>query len=156
MYAVHREQEGNTSKADVTARVDMLNIKTGEWTTAELCWPRKKLDAATVSLPGGDKAIFGGGYQSGGGNARAEWDMYDSASGKWTSGNLSSPRMRIKAAAVGDSAFFISGMNEVCGGHCPQIDIYNGQSLYLLIICLPFHLDLFTHSATQIKHQVVS
>jgi len=47
---------GNTSTADDTSRIDIYNITSLQWTTAELSIPRKKL-ASTVA---GDVAIFGG------------------------------------------------------------------------------------------------
>ena len=94
----------------------------GVWTTAKLCMPRKKLAATTV----GNLAIFGGGYLSGGGGSRPEWDMFNASSGEWSHGNLSLGRMRLQAAAVGNRAFFVSGAcacaraMDACAGVIPH------------------------------------
>jgi hypothetical protein len=119
-----KEQEGNTSKTDDTDRVDILNMKSGKWSTAALCVPRKKLSSTVV----GDKAIIAGGYLSGGGGSRAEWDMLDASTGTWTAGNLSVSRMRMQAASAGGLAFFVSGMGDTCGSNCPMVDVYNSSS----------------------------
>jgi len=119
-----REHEGNTSKSDDVAVVDVFNYETGVWTTAKLCMPRKKLAATTV----GNLAIFGGGYLSGGGGSRPEWDMFNASSGEWSHGNLSLGRMRLQAAAVGNRAFFVSGMGDTCGAQCPMVDVYDAST----------------------------
>lgn len=118
------EHEGNTSKADVTDVVDVYDARSGGWSTAALSVPRKKLAATSV----GDLAIFGGGYLSGGGGSRAEWDMFDGGTGAWSAGNLSASRMRLQAATAGGKALFLGGMGEACGAYCTAVDIFDGAT----------------------------
>jgi len=118
------EHEGNTSRADVTDRVDVYDRWSGAWSTAALVVPRKKLAATSM----GDLAIFGGGYLSGGGGSRAEWDMFDGATRAWSAGNLSASRMRLQAATAGGKVLFLGGMGDACGADCTAVDVFDGAS----------------------------
>lgn len=115
------ENEGNTSTADDTARVDVYNVTADRWSSAaSLSVARKKLSATSVQ----DVAIFAGGYLSHSGS-RAEVDIFNATSGEWSVATLSAPRMRLQAATAGGKAFFVSGMNEACGNDCPVVDLYD-------------------------------
>lgn len=117
------ENEGNTSLKDDTAIVDILDVATNVWSTANLSIGRKKFTAASL----GRRAIFAGGYLSHFGSIDAV-DIFDGLTGEWTTAKLSASRMRLESAVVADRAYFVSGMGDVCGGHCPQVDIYNGET----------------------------
>ena len=89
------------------------------------------------------QAIFGGGYSETTHESVATFDMYDTKTGVWTSGNLSSKRMRLQAVSLTaqdgtEFALFIGGLGKfsqpsstdryAMGGLCTTVDIYNGRT----------------------------
>ena len=109
------EDESKQGPSRESRRVDVYNVREGHWvaTNDSLSVPRKKTAAATA----GGKVIFGGGYSAMYHASVDTYDMFDSATGKWTSGQLSSKRMRLQAVSLTgqdgtEYALFIGGLGE--------------------------------------------
>lgn len=92
----------------VTERVELYDAASGTWSSAVLGERRARLAAAVV----GSRAYFGGGGQP---NiifqfqASPTVDVYDAASGTWSSDQLSEGRWSLAAAAAGDQVIFAGG-----------------------------------------------
>ena len=87
-----------------SSRVDIYDITTNSWSTAELCI--KRYDLAAVAT--GNKVFFGGGgeydpFNNGG--AVDAVDIYDVSSNTWEVAHLSAAGRNIASAAVGDKVF---------------------------------------------------
>jgi hypothetical protein len=96
-----------------TTRVDIYDIVSQTWSTAELSTPRWQI--ATVTA--GNKIFFaGGGYYDNADNGYSEStvDIYDVSTNNWTVSKLSSPRHDIAAATVGNKVLFSGGMDGDC------------------------------------------
>jgi hypothetical protein len=106
-----------------TKRVDIYDVVTKTWSTAELSTPRWGI-AAVVA---GNKIFFAGG-QNGDGSFDtfyASVDIYDVSTNTWTVAALSEPRSQIAAAAVGTKVLFAGGeknFNYECSN---TVDIYD-------------------------------
>ena len=125
-----------------SAAVDIYNMATNQWTTAELSVPRYGLAATTV----GDLAIFAGGadstYYGAASNASDAVDIYNASTGQWSTTSLSEARGYVAATTVGGDAIFAGGethMNDVVinGNYLPGtgsyaasdvVDIYNSNT----------------------------
>src|SRR5207237_9654119 len=91
--------------ADVSAVVDIYDSATGQWSTAALSDARWQLRVATV----GSKVLFAGGTTDGTFNeaaATATVDIYDAATGEWSTAALSQARLVPTIATVGTKALF--------------------------------------------------
>jgi hypothetical protein len=103
---------------EATSRVDIYDIVTHNWSTAELSIARTNM-AVAVS---GNKIFFAGGGDTDG----ATWsiaynnvDIYDALTNTWSIDSLSSPRSGVTGTAVGSKVFF-------AGGCCSNaVDIYD-------------------------------
>ena len=114
-----------------TDAVDLYNSVSGTWSTARLSVARSSAVAASV----GNVSIFAGGVNGSGSNAVAcvcaaagcrfmtvtagngrlnTVDLYNSASGTWSTAQLSVARGYLAATSVGNVAFFAGGY----GGNC--------------------------------------
>jgi hypothetical protein len=108
--------------------VDIYDAATGRWSTARLSEARVFLAAASV----GSRALFAGGLvgTSGGAEARPSdrVDIYDSATGEWSTARLSQARAWLATAVVGSRVLFAGGS---AGPSSPQsrdsdvVDIYD-------------------------------
>ncbi len=116
---------GGQNWASGTSRVDIYNITTNNWSTAELSVPRWQM--ATVTA--GNKIFFaGGGYydNSDNGFSYNTVDIYDNTTNQWTTTSLSSRRKDLAAATVGSKVFFAGGStDDFLDSISNRIDIYD-------------------------------
>jgi hypothetical protein len=113
---------GNLSGSDaVSDVVDLWDATTGTWSTATLSVARAR-PAAVVS---GSLAFFAGGYRVnsnfgyiGGYDAV---DVYDAATGTWSTAQLSRGRWGLAAAAAGTQVLFVGG-SRTNGPPFPPVD----------------------------------
>ncbi len=96
---------GYNETGDVSDRVDIFNLTSGNWTVAALSQQRNLLVAASV----GDLAFFAGGVSDVGFSAQV--DYYNITSGKWNTTQLSSARVNLAATGVGNMVIFAGGKN---------------------------------------------
>ena len=96
------------------SKVDIYDLGSQTWTTAELSLPRAFLSAADV----GGKIFFAGGqYES------SRIDIYDAGSDTWTTDELQEARSNLAVASVGNKVFFAGGMNN--GNTSNTVEIYD-------------------------------
>ena len=69
------------------SRVDIYNVTSDTWTTANLSQPRARLTATSV----GNAAFFADGSLEGSSSASDRVDIYNLTSNTWTTANLSLP-----------------------------------------------------------------
>ncbi len=109
-----------------SSRVDIFDITTNSWTTAELSQARGGVIPAVL----GNKIFFAGGYdQSGFGSSRM--DIYDAIADTWTTAELSVARGEMAGAAAGNKALFAGGFNwgNVTAFPYPgTVDIYDASN----------------------------
>lgn len=107
------------------SRVDIYDITTQSWSTAELCVGRYSI-AAVAS---GNKIFFGGGEVGDGTSPVDSIDIYDVSTNTWSVSHLSCAGNSIAAAAVGNKVFFAGGdhgFNQTPGiDRSKQVDIYD-------------------------------
>jgi hypothetical protein len=107
---------GHVWGSDVYSRVDIYNITTNSWSTAELSLPRR--DIATVTS--GNKIFFAGGDGGDGAWPLDKVDVYDNSTNTWSLMNLSRRDEGTAAAAVGDKVLFAGGFY-----YSRMVDIYD-------------------------------
>ncbi len=116
---------GGMSNNINSSRVDIYDIVTQTWSTAELSEAR--YDIAAVAA--GNKIFFGGGEIGDGTWPVNTVDIYDVSTNTWTVAHLSGAGNSIKAATIGDKVFFAGGdpgFNGTLGVDRPkQVDIYD-------------------------------
>jgi hypothetical protein len=106
----------NCGTCAVYTRVDIYNVATNTWSTAELSLPRWAM--ATVSL--GNKIFFAGGDAGDGTYPVDNVDVYDASTNSWSLMHLSSRKGEgITAAAVGNKVLFGTVYQ------IPEVDIYD-------------------------------
>jgi hypothetical protein len=107
-----------------SSRVDIYDISTNKWSTAELSYGRSNGIAAVTN---GNKIFFAGGETSDGTVPADVVDIYDVSTDTWTVAHLSLGGDDIAAAAVGDNVLFAGGMGGLTGGEARagRVDIYN-------------------------------
>jgi hypothetical protein len=104
--------QGNASP---TTRVDMYDIVEQKWSITELPKPGQY-----TAIAQGNKVLFAGGTAV---------YMYDYLSEKWTTKNLSQPRVSIAATSVGGSIYLSGGATSNIGGNpFNNIDIYDPKT----------------------------
>jgi N-acetylneuraminic acid mutarotase len=96
---------GITPSGINSSRVDMYDLTTQTWTTAELSVGRYIISA----VANGNKIFFGGGEVSDGTFPVNTVDVYDLSTNTWTTSALSAPGYDMATAAVGDKVFFAGG-----------------------------------------------
>lgn len=108
-----------------TAEVNIYNITTGNWSSANLSLARQGLAAATL----GNKVFFaGGGYL----NSSANWvnsdvvDIYDNSTNTWSTSKLSEGRMDLAAISIGNKIYFAGGRSGMTVSK--TIDIYDATT----------------------------
>jgi hypothetical protein len=105
-----------------TSRVDIYDLTTQSWSTAEMCTPRS-LMAAVAS---GNKIFFAGGETGDGTWPVDSVDIYDVLTNTWSVTHLSTAGHSIEAAAVGDKVLFAGGDGGFTGpGRESRVDIYS-------------------------------
>jgi N-acetylneuraminic acid mutarotase len=86
-----------------STRVDIYDVATNTWSTAELSFPRVWIGA----IAAGNKIFFAGGQNDGASYYNV--DIYDLATNTWTLSKLSRVADGLAAAAVGNKVFFAGG-----------------------------------------------
>src|SRR5688572_23989920 len=98
----------------VLGAVDLYDDAAGQWSTASLSVDRISVAVATV----GTRALFAGGFTCPGlstppyrcqGDYSAVVDIFDAATGQWSTATLSKPRRQIRAVTVGSYVLFAGG-----------------------------------------------
>jgi hypothetical protein len=110
--------------------VNIFNASTGRWSISHLSQPRSQ--AATASV--GSLILIAGGSandqrpETARSQSRAV-DIYNAATGTWTKGKLSQPRVNIAATTLGHQVFFAGGSTYSAKRrhliHSNRVDIYN-------------------------------
>lgn len=103
-------------------KVDIYDVTTGQWTTAQLSVARRRLTATAA----GSKILIGGGYDESGEPVRTV-DIYDVNTGQWTTAQLSAARDHFTAAGAGNIAIF-GGGSDTDGNPVRTADIYNATT----------------------------
>lgn len=108
-------------------RVDIFDVTTGVRTTYNLSQARTSMAVAVV----GSKVIFAGGetgnISNGVYTTSKKVDIYDNATGTWSTALLSTSRELITAAVVGNKVLFAGGRN-ANGTYSKVIDIYDAST----------------------------
>lgn len=113
-----------------SARVDLFDAVTGTWTTADLSQPRNGMSVAVVD----DRVLFAGGWTDGSAGTgqvmSAVVDIFDAATGQWSSANLTQARMGMVATTVGSTALFSGGASATSPAWVLSdvVDLFDGSS----------------------------
>ena len=111
-----------------SSRVDIYDLISNTWTTAELSQARYGISSAVL----GNKIFFAGGYKDGNRTSSAV-DIYDVVTNTWTVANLSVNRAEIAAGTVGNKVVFAGGVHAEdgywSGGSVfsDRVDIYDAS-----------------------------
>jgi len=103
--------------------VNVLNTATGEWSTAQLSQARYYIQSVKIR----SQVLFAGGHRTSANSATDTSDavdIYDAASGLWSSARLSLPRSGMSIASVGTKVLFAGGTAE----RTDQVDVYDSAT----------------------------
>ena len=89
-----------------SSRVDIYDIATNTWSTAELS-SGDRMDMATATV--GNKILFAGGIENDNGIETSRVDIYDVSNNTWSTAELSKARAFLAAATIGNKVFFAGG-----------------------------------------------
>jgi hypothetical protein len=103
-----------------TSRVDIYDVSTNSWTSAELSEARIEMATAVLN----NKVYFAGGESSTGFSSRV--DIYDATTNTWTKAELSHPRALLAGAAAGNKVVFAGGYGYYAPA--PPVDIYDAAT----------------------------
>ena len=114
---------GSPNPAYGSAKVDIYDIVTQTWSTAELSENRSDIAA----IAAGNKIFFAGGRLGDGAFdlLYSNVDIYDVSSNTWSVASLSEPRAFIAAAAVGNKVLFAGGEKDGNYNTSAKVDIYD-------------------------------
>ena len=133
-----------------SSRVDIYNIATNAWATAELTIPERQ-GMATASV--GSKVLFAGGGDNDNGITTSRVDIYDAANNSWSIAELSKKREFMAATTLGDKVYFSGGGDwepNLIGS--TRVDIYdNSTNTWSTISMGTGRMD---HSATTIGNKI--
>ncbi|KAA9040849.1 hypothetical protein FW778_02065 [Ginsengibacter hankyongi] len=110
-----------------SSRVDIFDITTNSWTTAELSQAREGLTTAVL----GNKIFFAGNYdlaEDGVSHGSSHVDIYDAISDTWTTAELSYARGEMSGAVAGNKVLFAGGFNSgngIANSYPGTVDIYD-------------------------------
>ncbi len=109
-----------------SSRVDIYDIITQTWSTAELSKGRFGISA----IASGNKIFFAGGEAGDGAFDQlfSTVDIYDVSTNTWSVAGLSEPRSNIAAATVGNKVFFAGGEKDWDYNTSNRVDIYNTET----------------------------
>ncbi len=97
---------GGSTNGAYSSRVDIYDINTNSWTTADLSKPeRQGMAVATV----GNKILFAGGGDNDNGVVTSRVDIYNAANNTWSTAQLSKGREFLTATTLGNKVFFAGG-----------------------------------------------
>jgi len=102
---------------DRSTRVDIYDIPTNTWSTAELNMFGQSWEIAAASV--GNKILFAGGRSPLSGSASSIIDIYDASTNTWSMAPLTRPRTGIAASTLGSKVFFAGG------SYTTAVDIYD-------------------------------
>jgi len=107
-----------------STRVDIYDIASNSWSTAELSIGRLY---GMVAVASGSKVFFAGGEISDGTYPTDVVDVYDVSTNTWTANRLSRAGVDMAATTVGDKVLFAGGEGGFSGGNArsKRVDIYN-------------------------------
>jgi hypothetical protein len=128
----YRSGEKSGPTRGYCAEVDLFHVANRSWTRAHLSQPRQYITAATA----GSHILFGGGFCSPcagqNGTDRSDVvDLFDTASGTWSTHTLSQRRSNLAAATIGTRyALFAGGTTDAEGGvsRSTHVDIFDGET----------------------------
>ena len=106
-----------------SSRVDIYDVSSNTWSTAELSEPRYGIAAAVV----GNKVFFAGGGD-GNNTVTNKVDIYDLSSNTWSTATLSQARTDLAATTAGNKIYFTGGWNYSDGPTSDRIDIYDNTT----------------------------
>jgi len=119
---------GGVNFSSGLSRVDIYDLTTNTWSTAELCTGRYNISSVAI----GNKIFFAGGETSDGTWPVDSVDIYDVSANRWTTTHLSVAGHSIAGAAVGNKVLFAGGdhgFNGTVGlNRATQVDIYDLNS----------------------------
>ena len=110
-----------------STRVDIYDLVTQTWSTAELSIGRSEMDVAVC----GNKIFFAGGTDhddNGWWTFYSNVDIYDASTDTWSVSSLSVPRAYMAGGSVGNKVFFAGGNSSFTnhtGGIENLVDIYD-------------------------------
>jgi len=108
-----------------SSRIDIYNITSQSWTTAELSVARHSIAAVANN----NKIFFAGGEIGDGTWPVDDVDIYDAYTDTWKSAHLSLAGSDIKATAVGNKVLFVGGDGGFSGGNRhSRVDIFDDSS----------------------------
>ena len=110
-----------------SGRVDIYDIPTNSWSTAELSLSRPYFVAASV----GSKIFFAGGEEDpwGASLSTSRVDIYDASNNSWSTAELSVARAGIATASIGSKVFFAGGNSWQNGFvYYNVVDIYDNAT----------------------------
>ena len=113
----------NSDINGIFSRVDIYDIITQVWTTAELSQARYNIAAVGA----GNKIFFAGGMTATGATS-TRVDIYDVATNSWSTAELGEARENIAAASSGNKILFAGGESPGPAGVSSRIDIYDVSS----------------------------
>ena len=108
------------------SRVDIYDLNTQSWSTAELSEARTFMGVATL----GSRIFFAGGYINSD-NATSRVDIYDASTNIWSTAELSEARINPAAASAGNKIFFAGGCplnSGLCETPSAVVDVYDGST----------------------------
>jgi hypothetical protein len=113
---------GVMANGTASDRIDICNVTSGSWTTANLSIARYGIGAASS----GNFAFFAGGLT---GTLKTQTtynqvDIYNILNGSWSTATLSQPRGGLAAASVGNLVLFAGGATSITTVDA-TVDIYN-------------------------------
>ena len=117
---------GFVPSSHYSSRVDIYNIATNTWSTAELTIPERQ-GMAVASV--GSKVLFAGGGDNDNGITTSRVDIYDAANNSWSIAELSKKREFMAATTLGNKVFFSGGGDwepNLLGS--TRIDIYDNST----------------------------
>lgn len=117
---------GFVPNSHYSSRVDIYNIATNTWSTAELTIPERQ-GMAVASV--GNKILFAGGGNNDDGLTTSRVDIYNADNNSWSIAELSKKREFMAATTLGNKAFFSGGGDwepNLLGS--TRVDIYDNST----------------------------
>ena len=114
---------GGYNSPGTSTRVDIYDINTNSWSTAELSQARYGIGVTVL----GTKVFFAGGIEGGWWDGISTYsivDIYDALTNTWSVANLSQARGYVTGASVGNKVFFAGGIYQNYM-NSDRVDIYD-------------------------------
>ena len=108
---------------NASTRVDIFDMITQTWTTAELSESRSGFANAVV----GNKILIAGGINNQN-QVSGRVDIYDASTNLWSTVELSIARGYIASATIGNKAFFAGGTTGYANPKSSRVDIYDAST----------------------------